>query len=244
MALGKGAKIAIGCGIAVVLVGIAVIVAFVGAGFWLKGKAEELAGEQQKIEELHRKADANAFSRPADGVIEEARLVTFLDARKRVYGVYGKHKDEIEGASKKGKTDFGDVRKAFAWLSEIRLAQAQALADVGMSQDEYRFMVESIYKTMWAAEVEKSTGKTPSEAAAAAAAGAEEALAKAAEDANMPEEARKALREAQEQAKQSARETSEAARQLDVPEANLALFRKHEADIKKYAMSGLEWIGL
>ena len=35
----------------------------------------------------------------------------------------------------------------------------------------------------------------------------------------------------------------ENAKQLDVPPANIALFQKYEADIKKYAMSGLEWIG-
>jgi hypothetical protein len=55
-----------------------------------------------------------------------------------------------------------------------------------MSEDEYRFIVDHVYKTMW----------------------------------------------------------SEANRSTDVSPANLALFRKYEADIKKYAMGGLEWIGL
>jgi hypothetical protein len=32
--------------------------------------------------------------------------------------------------------------------------------------------------------------------------------------------------------------------QMDVPQANIELFRKYEADIKKYAMSGLGMIGL
>jgi hypothetical protein len=31
---------------------------------------------------------------------------------------------------------------------------------------------------------------------------------------------------------------------LAVPRANVELFRKHEADIKKYAMTGLAMIGL
>jgi hypothetical protein len=31
---------------------------------------------------------------------------------------------------------------------------------------------------------------------------------------------------------------------MDVPPANIALFQKYEAEIKKYAMAGLEWIGL
>jgi hypothetical protein len=29
-----------------------------------------------------------------------------------------------------------------------------------------------------------------------------------------------------------------------VPPQNIALFRKHEAEIKKYAMGGLEFVGL
>jgi hypothetical protein len=71
-------------------------------------------------------------------------------------------------------------------INELRLAQAQGLADVGMSEDEYLFIVEQVYKTMWA-DADKSA---------------------------------------------------------DVPPANLALFRKYENDIKKYAMGGLEWIGV
>jgi hypothetical protein len=31
---------------------------------------------------------------------------------------------------------------------------------------------------------------------------------------------------------------------MDVPKENIALFRKYEAEIKRYAMGGLEFIGL
>ncbi len=36
----------------------------------------------------------------------------------------------------------------------------------------------------------------------------------------------------------------EAAKAIDVPRANVELFRKYESDIKKYAMNGLELIGM
>ena len=104
---------------------------------------------------------------------------------------------------KKKQGDFGDVRKGFALINELRLAQAQALADLGMSEDEYRFLVEQIYKSMWASEAARS--------AATPAAGAS---------------------------------SSPSSAQTDVPPGNIVLFRKYEADIKKYAMGGLEWIGL
>jgi hypothetical protein len=44
--------------------------------------------------------------------------------------------------------------------------------------------------------------------------------------------------------REAAKQQREQAKQLDVPKQNIDLFRKYEADIKKYAMSGLEWIGL
>ena len=201
--MGTGGKIAIGCGIAVLVAGIVAIVALGGMAYWVKGKAEELTGEQNRIEELHRKANANRFTPPADGAISEDRLQKFLEVRKRVYAVYEKHKEELDEMGKKKQGDFGDVRKGFALINELRLAQAQALADLGMSEDEYRFLVEQIYKSMWASEAARS--------AATPAAGAS---------------------------------SSPSSAQTDVPPGNIVLFRKYEADIKKYAMGGLEWIGL
>jgi hypothetical protein len=93
--------------------------------------------------------------------------------------VYEKHKEELDEMGKKKQGDFGDVRRGFALINELRLAQAQALADLAMSEDEYRFLVEQIYKPP-----------------------------------------------------------------ADVPPGNVTLLHKYEADIKRYAMGGLEWIGL
>ena len=31
---------------------------------------------------------------------------------------------------------------------------------------------------------------------------------------------------------------------MDVPPANVVLFRRYEPEIRKYAMGGLEWLGL
>ena len=197
--MGTAGKVAIGCGIAVLIAGIAGIVAVGGLAWWAKGKAEEFTSEQSRIEELHRKANANRFTAPADGVVSEDRLQKFLDVRRRVYAVYERHKDELDAMSKKKQGDFGDVRKGFALINELRLAQAQALADVGMSEDEYRFLVEQIYKSMWASAAAKSASPTASPAPAG---------------------------------------------DVSVPPANVALFRKYEADITKYAMGGLEWVGL
>ena len=193
-----GVKIAIGCGVALVLGVMVVAVAVFSGAYWLKSKTEEFTGNENRIEELQKKANTTPFDRPADGVIREDRLVKFLDVRKRVFGVYEKHRATLEGMGQKKEGDLGDVAKGFSVVNEIRMAQAQALADVGMSEDEYTFMVEQVYKTAWAAEV----------------------------------------------AKEAAEKARENASDMDVPPANIALFRKYEAEIKKYAMGGLEWIGL
>jgi hypothetical protein len=164
--------------------------------------------------------------------------VKFLEVRKRVFGVYDQHKAELEAAKDKTQAEVGDIRKAYNVITEVRTAQAEALADVGMSTAEYQYLVTQVYKSMWATEVAKSTGgKSVSEATG-------EAFDKMAEamkaSGNTSPEAQKAL----DQMKAQAAQTQESAKQFDVPQSNIELFRKYESDIKKYAMGGLEMIGL
>ena len=263
-----GVKIAIGCGVALILGIMVVAVAVFSGAYWLKGKTEEITGNESRIEELHKKANATPFDRPADGVIQEDRLLKFLDVRKRVFGVYEKHRAALDAMGQKKQGDWSDVTKGFSVINEIRVAQAQALADVGVSEDEYRFMVEQVYKTAWAAEVAKASGgKTPAEAAsdvytkaaeamkdaqAAAAQGRQAAkqaerqtgAAGAKEAADQAKDAREGVEGGLEEVGRQGEAARENAHDMDVPPANLALFKKYEAEIKKYAMGGLEWIGL
>lgn len=253
-----GVKIAIGCGVALIL-GIMVVAAGIfGGAYWLKGKAEEFTGNESKIEELQQKANANAFERPADGVIREDRFVKFLDVRKRVYAVYEKHRPALEAMNQKKQGEWSDVTSGFSMINEIRMAQAQAQADIGMSEDEYRFMVEQVYKSAWASEVAKSTGgKSISEASGEMFNKAAEEIEKARQAARAAspapgadatgetaEDADEKMEDSAEEMRKRAEEARESAKDLDVPPANIELFRKYEADIKKYAMGGLEWIGL
>jgi len=248
-----GVKIAIGCGVALIL-GIIVVAAGIGgAAYWAKGKVEEVTGNETRIEELHKQANAAPFDRPEDGVIREDRLVKFIDIRKRVFGVYEKHKATLDAMNKKKQGDWGDVTTGFSVINEVRVAQAQALADVGMGEEEYRFMVEQVYKTAWAAGVaEASGGKSVSDAAADAYARAAAEMEKArAENARQgtpeteqSEEADESIQKGIDDLRKAGEETRANARDMDVPPANIALFKKYEAEIKKYAMGGLEWIGL
>ena len=249
-----GVKIAIGCGVALILGIIVVTVGVGGAAYWAKGKVEEVTGNESRIEELHKKANAAPFDRPADGVIQEDRLLKFIDIRKRVFNVYEKHRAALDAMGNKKQGDWGDVTTGFSVINEIRVAQAEALAAVSMSEDEYRFMVEQVYKTAWAAEVAKSTGgKSVSDAAADAYSKAAEAMEQARRSARLgaagagappSREADESMNKGINDLRKAAEETRENARDMDVPPANIALFKKYEADLKKYAMAGLEWIGL
>ncbi len=220
--MSKAAKIAIGCLIALFLAGVALVVGFGGLLWWGKGKIQEMTGQAtetvQKIEALEKKANENPFTPPADGTISEDRLLKFIEIRKRVFGIYEKHGATFEAVSQKKEADFSDLTKGLSVMAEIRTAQAQALADLGMSTAEYAFMVESVYKSAWASAVAAEHGGKSTSAVVG-----------------------EAVEEAQEQAEGM---SPEAAKALDVPKANVELFRKHETELKKYAMAGLEMIGL
>jgi uncharacterized UPF0160 family protein len=132
-------------------------------------------------------------------------------------------------------------------LNEARLAKAEGLAAESMSEAEYEFLVQSIYKGMFASAVTQSTGtKSVSEAAGQMSQMAE-ALSKQAEQQlgpNATEEQKEALRKQIEEMRAQGAQAQESARQLDIPPANKALFTKYEAEIKKYSMNGFELLGL
>jgi hypothetical protein len=246
--VGKGAKIAIGCG--VVLLGlllVAGIAAFLGVS-WIKGKAEGFTERTRQTEDYKKKANANAFVRPVDGVISEERLVRFIEVRKAVFAVYEKNKDLIESHRKRDSASqptFKDVTGTVSLFAEILAAQAKAQAEAAMSDDEYRFMIEAVYKSGWAAEFAKgSGGKSLSQVTEESVRQAGEELQKAEDNPALPEEARRAMREAREKMASDTSEARASAKALEVPAANIELFRKYETDLKKYAMTGLEAIGL
>jgi hypothetical protein len=247
--MSTGAKIAIGCAVVAVLAGIVFVVALGGAAWWLKGKTEQVAGniveKSNEIETYEKQANANPFTEPADGVLSEPRFLKFMEARKAIYTVYEQHQADFEAMKDKKEADFSDLTRFAGLVTDIRLAQAKALAAAGMSEDEYRFIQTAVYKSMWAATTVKDTGKQPDELIAEATKQLGEAareLEKIGAAQGQPS-AEKEVRDAEEAVAELAKGTEDLS-SLSVPPANLELFRKHEADIKKYAMSGLGLFGL
>src|SRR5262245_10990108 len=240
------AKVAIGCGVALVLAGIAAAVLVVGGAYWVKGKVQQVAGQEERIQSLKKKAaEAAPFTRPADGVIQEPRLLKFIEIRRRMFTLYEQHRPELENMQKKERGDLGDVMRAFSWVNELRNAHAQAQSEVGMGDDEYAFLLEQVYKSAWAAGATQSSGgQSPSELTAAAVDQAVRAGKEVQKLEGLSEEQKKQIAEATREAEAQKDDAVRQAQALDAPKANLELFKKHEADIKKYTMSGLEWLGL
>lgn len=246
--MGTGGKVAIGCGIALVVAVLAVVGVVVGGAFFVKGKVEALQAEQKQVQDLKAKANEATFEAPSDGLVQEAQIVRFIAVRKGVYDVYSKNEAFIEAMKdeKKNNADFSDVRKGFALLTELQLAQAKGQADQKMSDSEYAFLVGQIYKSSWAAAVADQTGgKSVTEATDEANRQAIEQMKQAAERAGeQSPEMKDALDKQVGALEEHADEAHQAAVAADVPPQNVALFRKYEADLKKYAMSGLELVGL
>jgi hypothetical protein len=250
MALSKGAKIALGCGLAAVLAAGAAVIVVGGLAWWGIGKAKQategMVAEQEAAEKDLQKANANPFTPPEDGVVREDRLMKFLAVRKRVHDeVYLKHKDMIEAQANKERADISALAKLPLIIAELHAAKARGLAEQGMSEAEWSWMFGTVYSNMILDGIAKggdgtSVADADRQSIRAAAEAAEQAAQAAEANPSVPAETRQQLRDAATRAREEADRATEMTRSLDVPPANRALFEKHREEILKYTMGGLE----
>ena len=222
-------KIAVGC-LAVSIIAFFLFVAgVVGLGYWAKGKVEEVAGGGADAQAARKAANEVPFTRPAGDIIAEPRLVKFIEVRAAIFSVYEKYRGEIESRMarmKEGKSiDLSDISTGFTFIGEIQKAEALALARYGMPEREYEFINEQVYSSMWADFGPAHAGRRAIRQATEAA----KTAARQAEAEGAPEEARAAIEQA------GAEVAAELARHA-TPAENVALFKKYEAEIRKYAM--------
>ena len=257
--MGAGTKILAGCGCLALVAAIALAAGLGLSLFWLKDQARSLetfSSTTDEIDEWEAKANAHPYEAPPDGVIPEARLKAFLDVRRQVHEVYLVYKADLEELKERAE-EGGDHPSPMELLTmggtaarmfgDLRLAQVKALAGEGMSEKEYYAIQTAVYVAAGVAKAEEETGAVPAEAMSEAARQMREvmraALEKAREEgvpgADGVSEAD--LEKLEERLDQMGASGSEA---LTVPPANVELFRKHEADIEKYAMHGLAFLGL
>jgi hypothetical protein len=205
MALSRGAKIALGCGIAVVLAAGAAVVVVVGIAWWGAGKvkqvAQQIETDQKGVDAALEKANANAFVLPPDGVIQEDRLLRFLAVRKAIHdNVYLRHKDMIEAQAKKKDPDLSSLAKLPFIIAELRAAKARALADQAMSEDEFNWLFKTVYGSLMIAGTAGEGGTGVGDAVRAGsremAEQGEKAAAAAEANSNLTPEAKRQFRQA------------------------------------------------
>jgi len=252
MALTRGTKIALGCVFAAVFAVGVVVLAVFGAAWWGIGKAKEatagFVADQENVEKDLAKANANPFTVPPDGVVQEDRLVKFLAVRQRLHDeVYVKHQAMIEAQAKKEKADLGALAKLPFIIAELHAAKARALAAQGMSETEFNWLFRTVYGNLMLDGMARSgDGTTVAEADRASLKAMAEQAEKASEAAEanpaLSPETKEQFRAAAKRAREEAKRGVEMTKALDVPPANLALFKKHREEILKYTMGGLELI--
>jgi hypothetical protein len=235
-------KVAIGCFAVTIIAMFLGIAGLVGFGYWAKQKVQEVTGGGPAVEEARKAANAVPFTRPARNLVAEPRLVKFIEIRASVFSVYEKYRGEIESRMAKvkdGKSlDFGDISTGLTLMGELQKTETLALAKHGMSEDEYAFITGEVYKSMWTdfggGEASRKAIKDAAQAARTAA-----AAMKAAGAESMPAEARDALAKAGSEITASSQQASREIENVGTAPENVVLFKKYEADLKKYAMPGL-----
>ncbi len=246
------AKIAIGCGVVVVMGGVVLVGAVVGGAYWVKGKASTFVASAEKVEKLREEAEANPFTPPADGILQESRLDAYLTVRKSQTAFLDGRSGQIAAANKRlsvpGATaSFSDIAEGAKFIGDLQQNFYGALAAEKMSHAEYRWIVFEVYRAEFASEVEnKNEGKTPSQVTTEAADSARLAMEEHQndpQDPNLPPEMKQGADAMKDAMKDIAAKAKSGSAALDPPQANVELVRKHDADIRKYALSGNESAG-
>ena len=119
-------------------------------------------------------------------------------------------------------------------VADVRLVPAKALAAAKMSETEYRYVQQAVYRSAWAGEFEKEAGSQPSEHIAQMMEAQKQALQAGQEALNKAQEAMAPgaapLTDEDVKAGQSVLDQlGDKTKSLEVPRANIELFKKYEA---------------
>ena len=143
--MSTGAKVAIGCGIALVLVIIAFGIAAVVGGMFVKNKAEQLTGGLEAQQEASEKIQAlereHPFAAPADGVVPADLAGKFLavtnDAWEKIHDDMEDLSERSQDIDEGGRAGLGDAMAGVQALGRTRVALAEALEDNDMPVSAY-----------------------------------------------------------------------------------------------------------
>jgi len=174
-----------------------------------------MAGGGPALEAARREANSVRFSRPSNNLVSEDRLKKFIAVRATMFEVYEKYRPEIEAVAARAEAqavEAADLRTALSFSKELHQAEIGALGREKMPEAEYAFIQQQLQLSI--------SGLTDPEEVARAAKRAEEEVEKA-EKMGLSRETVDTIRRGM---------------QLSTPPENIALFKKYETYLQRYAM--------
>jgi hypothetical protein len=144
--MSTGVKVAIGCGVLVVVVVVGIVIASIAGGMFLRRKAQEWSGDIEGQAEtgavIDRLEAEHPFSPPTDGVVDPARAERFFAVTDLAWGQIEPEWDDLEERGREigdrgGEASVGDVIAGVRGLTHARTAIAEALDEHEMPVSEY-----------------------------------------------------------------------------------------------------------
>lgn len=159
MSMGKGAKIAIGCLVALLVVCViaAVVVFFAGKAGWnLFGGFAKDAAAIQKLDQTY------AFAEPGDGLVPEDRLQAYIAVCEKVKPEVDKLQEFSKSKQGQEKGSWTDARDAIKHTGTLISAMKKGLEEQKMSPKEFHFIGSAMRTASFGAS--ESGGQTLDEA--------------------------------------------------------------------------------
>ncbi|MGH7588065.1 MAG: hypothetical protein ACRELU_05695 [Gemmatimonadota bacterium] len=144
--MSTGTKIAIGCGIVALLAIIALVVAGVAGGLFLKRKADQFTGgveaQTEASETLGELEADHPFTPPPEGLIGAGRADRFFEVTDDAWQDMEEVARDLSERSRDmeargGEAGMGDAMAGLQGLGRARVALADALEENGMPASEY-----------------------------------------------------------------------------------------------------------
>jgi hypothetical protein len=231
MSMGKGAKIAIGCLVALLVVCvIAAVVVFVAgrAGWNMFGGFAKDAAAIQKLDQTY------AFSEPADGVVTEARLQAYIAACAKVKPAIEKLQEFTKSKQGGSPGSWTDAKDAVKFTAAIITAMRQGLDEQKMSPKEFHFVGNAMKTASFGAS--ETPGGQPLDASQRQ---AKEMMLKNMEgllaNPGLPQEQRDEIQGQIEQIRQELE-------QAPSTDPNVVLYLKYKDQLKQVDLQGLEGV--
>jgi hypothetical protein len=144
--MSTGTKIAIGCGIVALLAIVALIVAGVAGGLFLKRKADQFTGgveaQTEASDNLRELEQDHPFTPPADGMIGADRADRFFEVTDEAWQEMDEVAQDLTERGRDieergGEAGMGDAMAGLQGLGRARVALADALGESDMPASEY-----------------------------------------------------------------------------------------------------------